>query len=220
MAWPGELAVYHTFPAPFATQQGALVGYAGAGPTIGDTLPLEFTIAKLSGLCAGVKPRMSFQNAAPSGVLFAVLGSVRALLVPVSAPCWLSGSCSTDPDVIVSAAQSVPTAICAAEESLRLTTVPSKFPFGHAWLSAQFVPATKSCSLVSATESGFAHPGASLIVRRTLIESPRRHVVVPPHLERIAAPRHLSHAIGTVVGHRAQIALELKTSRVPARAAV
>ena len=67
MACPGELPVYQTFPGPLATQHGALVGYGGVGPVIGKTSLLLFTIAKLSGLWAGVNPRTSSQNAAPSG---------------------------------------------------------------------------------------------------------------------------------------------------------
>jgi hypothetical protein len=110
-AWPGELAVYHTFPGPLATQHGAFVGYDGAGPAIGKISPCLFTIAKLSGLCAGVNPRISPQKAAPSGVLFAVLGRVTAELDPLSAPPHLRGSCKRTPEVMVTAAQSLPTAI-------------------------------------------------------------------------------------------------------------
>ena len=44
------------------------------------------------------------------------------VLVPLSAPWCVSGSCRTDPDVRVTAAQFLPTAICAAEVSERLTT--------------------------------------------------------------------------------------------------
>ena len=77
--------MYHTFPRPFATQQGALLGYDGVGPTIGKTSRFASKIAKLSGLCAGVNPRIFPQNAAPSGVLFAPLGSVTLRLVPLSA---------------------------------------------------------------------------------------------------------------------------------------
>src|ERR1700733_11619264 len=131
MACPGELAVYQTFPAPLATQQGALVGYDGVGPVMGKTSRLLFTTAKLSGLWAGVNPRTSSQNAAPSGVLSAVLGSVTAALVPLSDPSRLSGSCSRDPEVMVTAAQSLPTAICAAEGSVS-PTEPSTPPDGQA----------------------------------------------------------------------------------------
>ena len=86
MACPGELPVYHALPGPLATQQGALVGYDGVGPAIGKTVRFSFTIAKLSALWAGVNPRMSPQNASPSGVLFASLGSVTVVLAPLSAP--------------------------------------------------------------------------------------------------------------------------------------
>src|ERR1700679_487582 len=96
MASPGELPVYQTFPGPLATQHGALVGYGGVGPVIGKISALLFTIAKLSGLCAGVNPRTSSQNAAPSGVLLAVAGSATAVLVPSSAPSHRSGSCMTE----------------------------------------------------------------------------------------------------------------------------
>src|ERR1700733_7217225 len=130
-ACPGELLVYQTFPGPFATQQGALVGYGGVGPVIGKTLRSLSTIAKLSGLWAGVNPRTSSQNAAPSGVLFAVLGSVTGSLVPLSAPSCLRNSCRTDPEVSVTAAHCLPTAICAAEGSVSLTTAPSTLPDGH-----------------------------------------------------------------------------------------
>src|SRR5215469_9258133 len=50
MAWPGLLPAYHTFPGPFATQQGALFGYGGVGPLMGKTFRFASTIAKLSGL--------------------------------------------------------------------------------------------------------------------------------------------------------------------------
>ena len=89
-------------------------------------------MAKLSELCAGVNPRTLSQNAAPSGVLLAVLGSVTAALDPLSAPSRLSGSCRTDPEVMVTAAQSLPTAICAAEGSASPTNAPSTLPDGQA----------------------------------------------------------------------------------------
>ncbi len=44
---------------------------------------------------------------------------------------------------MVTAAQSLPTAICAAEGSVSATTLPSTLPDGQAWLSAQFAPTTK-----------------------------------------------------------------------------
>ena len=72
MACPGELPVYHTLPGPLATQQGALVGNDGVGPGIGKTVPALSTMAKLSVLWAGVNPRMSPQNASPSGTMFAI----------------------------------------------------------------------------------------------------------------------------------------------------
>src|SRR5580692_6625824 len=97
---------------PLATQHGAFVGYEGAGPTIGNTFSPASTMAKLSGLWAGVKPRISPQNAAPRGVLFASVGSVMVVVAPLSAPpSCVSGSCMTDPDVNVTAAQVLPTAI-------------------------------------------------------------------------------------------------------------
>lgn len=86
MACPGELPVYQMFPGPLATQQGALVGYAGVGPVIGKTSRLLFTMAKLSGLWAGVNPNTFSQNAPPSGVLSAVVGRVTAALEPLSSP--------------------------------------------------------------------------------------------------------------------------------------
>src|ERR1700690_2707900 len=132
MACPGEFAVYQIFPGPLVTQQGALVGYDGVGPVIGKTSRFWFTIAKLSGLWAGVNPRTSSQNAAPSGVLSAVLGSATAALDPLSAPSHLSGSCRRDPEVMVTAAQSLPTAIWAAEGSVSATTAPSMWPDGQA----------------------------------------------------------------------------------------
>src|SRR5208283_763652 len=132
-ALPGELPVYQTLPGPLATQQGALVGNAGAGPAIGKMLRLSSMRAKLSGLCAGVNPKMFLQKAAPRGVLFALLGRVMEVLVPVSAPSsCVSGSCRTDPDFSVTAAQVSPATICAAEGSVRPTTVPSTLPEGHA----------------------------------------------------------------------------------------
>src|SRR5882762_2833084 len=108
------------FPGPLATQQGALEGNGGVGPVIAKTSRFLSTSAKLSGLWAGVKPRISPQKAAPSGVLFAVLGSVTGVLAPPSAPSW-RGSCRTDPDLSVTAAQLLPTTICAAEGSIGLT---------------------------------------------------------------------------------------------------
>lgn len=50
---------------PFATQHGALLGHGGVGPVIGTTVWSFLTIAKLSGLCAGVNPSRSLQNASP-----------------------------------------------------------------------------------------------------------------------------------------------------------
>ena len=64
-----------------------------------------------------------------------MLGSVMVALAPLSAPRGVSGSCRTDPAVVpfsVTAAQVLPTAICAAEGSVRLTAVPSTMPDGHA----------------------------------------------------------------------------------------
>ncbi len=133
MASPGELPVYQMFPGPLATQHGALVGYGGVGPVIGKISALLFTIAKLSGLWAGVNPRTSSQNAAPSGVLVRnALGSDTAALDPASAPSPLRGSCRREPEVMVTAAQLLPTAICAAEGSVSATTLPSTLPDGQA----------------------------------------------------------------------------------------
>src|SRR5579859_792048 len=98
MAWPGEFPVYHRLPGPFATQQGALVGNDGAGPAIGKISRPAFTMAKLSGLCAGVNPRLSPQNSAPRGVLLADAGSVTGAAVLLSAPLRVSGSCHSEPD--------------------------------------------------------------------------------------------------------------------------
>ena len=122
--------MYQMFPGPLATQQGALEGNGGVGPVIGKTSRFLSTSAKLSGLWAGVKPRISPQKAAPSGVLFAVLGSVTGVLAPPSAPSW-RGSCRTDPDLSVTAAQLLPTTICAAEGSVS-PMAPSTPPVGHA----------------------------------------------------------------------------------------
>ena len=132
-----------------------------------------FTRAKLSGLWAGLNPRISPQNAAPRGVLFASAGSVTGKLIPLSPPRKLSGSCRTDPDFIVTAAQLLPTTICPADASASLTA-PSALPEGHAWLSAQLAPATKRWSSVSATEPGFVQSFANMIVRPTVTKSPAR----------------------------------------------
>src|ERR1700734_3038340 len=126
-------------------------------------------MAKLSGLWAGVNPNTLSQNAAPSGVLSAVLGRVTAALEPVSAPSAFRGNCNRDPEVMVTAAQSLPTAICAAEGSDSATTPPSTPPDGQAWLSAQFAPTTNKWSSVSATESGFAQLGANPMVPSMLM---------------------------------------------------
>src|SRR5438309_4477384 len=120
------------FPGPLATQHGALAGYGGVGPVIGNTSSFLSTIAKLSGLWAGVKPRISPQNAAPSGVLFAMAGSVTGEVAPPSAPSCLRGSCRRDPDFRVTAAQLLPTTICAAEASVSATAASSTPPAGHA----------------------------------------------------------------------------------------
>src|SRR5215472_4178461 len=112
---------------PLATQHGALVGNAGAGPRTGKTLRSESTIAKLSGLCAGVNPRTSPQNAAPSGVLFASSGNVIVVFEPSRAPSWPERpSWRTEPDFMVTAAQVLPATICAAELSDSGTTLPSR----------------------------------------------------------------------------------------------
>src|SRR3974390_1212200 len=142
-AWPGELAVYQMLFGPLATQHGAFVGYAGAGPRTGKTLRSESTIAKLSGLCAGVKPRTSPQNAAPSGVLFASSGRVMVVLDPLSPPsCPERPNWRTEPDFMVTAAQVLPATTWAAELSESVTTLPSRCPEGQEWLSAQSVLTT------------------------------------------------------------------------------
>src|SRR5271169_5248953 len=92
IACPGELPVYQTLPGPFATQQGALVGKEGAGPAIGKRLRSSSSTAKLSGLCAGVNPKIFPQKEAPSGVLLALLGRVTVFAVPLSEPSCVSGS--------------------------------------------------------------------------------------------------------------------------------
>ena len=86
MALPGELPVYQTLPGPLATQQGALVGKEGVGPAMGKMLRSSSMIAKLSGLCAGVNPKLFPQKAAPRGTLLALLGSVMVVSVPLSEP--------------------------------------------------------------------------------------------------------------------------------------
>src|SRR5579862_4136914 len=175
IACPGEFPVYQILPAPLATQQGALTGNGGVGPATGFTVPFTSTMAKLSGLCAGVKPRTLPQNASPRGTMFALLGSGIGLLTPFNPPCRVSGSCNRDPELKVTAAQVWPTAICAAEESERLTTGASTNPQGQSWLSAQFAPTTKRCPRVNATEAGFVHPVASGIVDPIAIASPSRN---------------------------------------------
>src|SRR5215469_4003420 len=123
IACPGEFPVYQMFPAPLATQQGAFTGYEGVGPTTGFTVPFSSTMAKLSGLCAGVKPSTLPQNASPRGTMSALLGRGIGVLVPFNTPrSRVSGSCRRKPELNVTAAQSSPTAICAAEGSERLTT--------------------------------------------------------------------------------------------------
>src|ERR1700733_9845335 len=164
IACPGEFPVYQMLPAPLATQQGAFVGYGGVGPTTGFTFPFTSTMAKLSGLCAGVKPSTLPQNASPRGTMSALLGRGIGLLVPFNTPCCVSGSCKRDPELNVTAAQLWPTAICAAEGSERLTTRPSTHPRGQVWPSAQFAPTTNRWFPVNATESGFVHSAANGIV--------------------------------------------------------
>src|SRR6185437_5307095 len=117
---------------------------------------------------------MSPQNAAPSGVLFALAGSATEAAEPLNAPQPVRPTCSTAPEVNVTARQVLPTTTCAADASVRRTTAPSGMPDGHAWLSTQFAPATKSCPRVSATESGFEQPDASLICPLTWMKSPAR----------------------------------------------
>jgi hypothetical protein len=95
--------VYQRLPRPFATQQGAFVGNGGVGPVIGKRSRFLFTMAKLSGLWAGVNPSTLSQNAAPSGVLLAVFGSVTAALDPASAPSWMQIA-----DVVHKAEQHLP----------------------------------------------------------------------------------------------------------------
>src|SRR5208337_2785367 len=131
-ALPGELPVYQTLPGPLATQQGALVGNEGVGPAIGKIFRSSSMMAKLSGLCAGVNPKLFPQNAAPRGTLFASLGRVMEVSVPLSEPSSrVSGSWRTEPELSVTAAHVLPTAICAAEGSARETTGLSRFPEGQ-----------------------------------------------------------------------------------------
>src|ERR1017187_5621092 len=129
IACPGEFPVYQMLPAPLATQQGAFTGYEGVGPTTAFSLPFSSTMAKLSGLCAGVKPSTLPQNASPRGTMSASLGKGIDVLVPLNTPLsCVSGSCKRDPELKVTAAQLLPTAIWAAEGSERLTTGPSTNP--------------------------------------------------------------------------------------------
>src|ERR1700722_10035932 len=172
MASPGALPVYHTLPGPLATQQGALVGNAGAGPTIGKMSRSGLTIAKLSGLCAGVNPRLSPQKPAPNGVLLAAAGSETGADVPLSAPSRVRGSCNREPDFNVTAPHVQPTAICPADVSGSFTT-PSVLPVVHQWLSAQFAPTTNTCSWPRATESGCTQPEESLNAPARAMESSR-----------------------------------------------
>jgi hypothetical protein len=158
IACPGEFPVYQMLPAPLAPQQGAFVGYEGVGPTTGFTLPFSFTMAKLSGLCAGVTPGTLPQNAFPSATVSVFLGTGIGLLVLFNPPpCCVSGSYKRDPELSVTAAQLSPTTICAAEGSERRTTGPSTNPQGQAWISAQFAPTTNGWSRVNATASGLVH---------------------------------------------------------------
>src|ERR1700689_1505126 len=123
IACPGEFPVYQILAAPLATQHGPFTGYEGVGPTTAFTSPFSSTMAKLSGLCAGVKPSTLPQNASPRGTMSASLGRGIELLVPLNPPCSrASGSCKRDPELNVTAAQLSPTAICEAEVSERLTT--------------------------------------------------------------------------------------------------
>src|ERR1700683_4944029 len=176
IACPGEFPVYQILPAPFATQHGAFTGYEGVGPTTAFSLPSPSTMAKLSGLCAGVKPSTLPQNASPSGTMSASLGRGIGVLVPFNTPrSCASGSCKRDPELNVTAAQPSPTAICAAEISERFTTGPSTNPQGQAWLSAQFAPTTNRWSLVNATERGGLLSAASGIVDPIAIALPSRN---------------------------------------------
>ena len=105
IAFPGEFPVYQMLPAPLATQQGAFTGYKGVGPTTALSLPLSSTTAKLSGLCAGVKPSTLFQNASPRGTMSALLGRGIGVLVPFNTrPSGVSGSYKRDPELNVTAA--------------------------------------------------------------------------------------------------------------------
>src|SRR5580692_3721789 len=175
IACPGEFPVYQILAAPLATQHGAFTGYEGVGPTTAFRVPFPSTMAKLSGLCAGVKPSTLPQNASPRGTMSASLGSGIEVVVPFNTPCSrASGSCRREPELNVTAAQLSPTAICAAEESERLTTGPSTNPKGQAWLSAQFAPTTNRWSLVNATESGFVQSAANGIVDPIAIAFPSR----------------------------------------------
>ena len=55
-------------------------------PAIGKTFRLAFTMAKLSTLWAGVNPRMSPQNASPSGTVFASAGERYSGARPAERP--------------------------------------------------------------------------------------------------------------------------------------
>ena len=134
IACPGEFPVYQMLPAPLATQQGALRDTKAWGRPRHSAFRCR-PLWQSFGLCAGVKPSTLPQNASPRGTMFASLGSGMEVLVPFNTPLsWVSGSCNRDPDLKVTAAQLLPTAICAAEGSERLTTGPSTNPHGQAWL--------------------------------------------------------------------------------------
>src|SRR5579872_3499252 len=100
IAWAGLFPEYQMLPGPFASQHGAFEGYAGCGPRTGKTSPVLSMTAKLSGLWAGFSPRVSPQNAAPSGVSLASGGSVMLALFPFKAP-YESPSERTEPDFSV-----------------------------------------------------------------------------------------------------------------------
>src|SRR5271168_3702934 len=61
-AWKWDGFVEH---AALAIQQGALEGNEGVGPAIGKMFRSSSMMAKLSGLCAGVNPKLFPQKAAP-----------------------------------------------------------------------------------------------------------------------------------------------------------
>src|SRR5215469_9067340 len=75
---------------------------------------------------------------------------------------------------MVTAAQVLPAAIWAAELSESGTTLPSSWPDGQEWLSAQPAPTTYSSLRLSATESGPVQSAASEMFLPAPMKLPRR----------------------------------------------